>query len=86
MPHGLAIGLFITIGVVAVVMIWQGLTAAGNPNPLAPHTDSTVAVLYIGVLVFREGLECILALAAITASMVRSGQAYQHPVAGPVLQ
>jgi high-affinity Fe2+/Pb2+ permease len=29
----------------------------------------TAAVLEIGILVFREGLECILVLAAITASM-----------------
>src|ERR1700691_4309114 len=38
-------------------------------------------VIDIGVLVFREGLECILVLAAITASLVgRRGQ-YQRPIA-----
>ncbi len=39
------------------------------------------SVIDIGVLVFREGLECILVLAAITASLVgRRGQ-YQRPIA-----
>jgi len=35
----------------------------------------------IGVLVFREGLECILVLAAITASFTGSDQAHRRPVA-----
>ncbi|MEY2503774.1 MAG: high-affinity iron transporter, partial [Verrucomicrobiota bacterium] len=55
-------------GVVAV-LIRQGVTEQGAPDPLRPNTSPTVAFLDIGVLVFREGLECILVLAAITASM-----------------
>src|SRR5258708_1397990 len=39
------------------------------------------AALNIGVLVFREGLECILVLAAITAGMVRPARVYRRPVA-----
>lgn len=41
-------------------------------------------ILDIGVLVFREGLECILVLAAITASMTGGGakqQPYRRPIA-----
>ena len=38
----------------AAVLIWQGFTVGGNPDPLAPHTDATAAVLDISVLVFRE--------------------------------
>jgi len=38
------------------------------------------AVLNIGVLVFREGLECVLVLAAITASMTGPRRGYQRPV------
>jgi len=34
----------------------------------------------VAVLVFREGLECILVLAAITASMTGEKQAHQRPV------
>jgi high-affinity iron transporter len=37
-------------------------------------------VLNIGVLVFREGLECVLVLAAITASMTGPQREYQRPV------
>jgi high-affinity iron transporter len=35
----------------------------------------------IGILVFREGLECILVLAAITASMTGRDQVHRRPVA-----
>jgi high-affinity iron transporter len=35
----------------------------------------------IAVLVFREGLECILVLAAVTAGMVGSQESFQLPVA-----
>jgi high-affinity iron transporter len=67
-------------GVVAV-LIWQGVTEQGAPDPLRPNTRPTVAFLDIGVLVFREGLECILVLAAITASMTGTKQAHRRPVA-----
>jgi high-affinity iron transporter len=70
--------------IVAAVLIWEGFTASGNPNPLAPHSDPTAAILDIGVLVFREGLECILVLAAVTAGMVGSSGAYRRPVAAGV--
>ena len=40
-----------------------------------------VAGLDIGVLVFREGLECVLVLAAITASMTGAARVYRRPVA-----
>ena len=48
---------------------------------MRPNTSPTVAFLDIGVLVFREGLECILVLAAITASMVGAKQTHRRPVA-----
>ena len=66
---------------VAGILIWQGLTEQGAPDPLRPNTSPTVAFLDIGVLVFREGLECILVLAAITASMVGAKQTHRRPVA-----
>ena len=65
----------------AAVLIWQGFTAGGNPNPVASRSDPAAAILDIGVLVFREGLECILVLAAVTAGMVGSSAAYRRPVA-----
>ena len=63
------------------LIIWQGFTARGTPDPMQPGTSSTVAFMDIGVLVFREGLECILVLAAITASLTGSDQAHRRPVA-----
>ncbi|HVM59463.1 MAG TPA: iron permease [Verrucomicrobiae bacterium] len=63
------------------VLVWQAIAAGGSPDPTAPHLSRTVARLDIGVLVFREGLECILVLSAITASMVGSEQSYRRPIA-----
>ncbi|GAC1648768.1 MAG: hypothetical protein NVS4B3_04840 [Gemmatimonadaceae bacterium] len=82
-PRRMISRLLIAGAVFAVValLVWQGLAVGGNPDPLAPHADSGVAILDIAVLVFREGLECILVLAAITASMVGPAQAQQRPVA-----
>ena len=48
------------------------------PDPLA---TSHVAWLDIAVLVFREGLECVLVLSAITASMTGATAHYRRPVA-----
>jgi high-affinity iron transporter len=65
---------------ILALFVWQGITAQGAPDPLRPHTSGTVAALDIAVLVFREGLECILVLAAITASMTGPKRAYRRPV------
>jgi high-affinity iron transporter len=69
---------------VLIVLNWRAISSFGNPDPLAPAQGSTAGVLDIGILVFREGLECILVLSAITASMARSGESYQRPVAAGV--
>jgi high-affinity iron transporter len=66
---------------VAGVLVWQGLTAQGAPDPTVAHTTPAVAVLDISVLVFREGLECILVLSAITASMTGNNQPHRRPIA-----
>jgi high-affinity iron transporter len=71
----------VAAAVVAAVLIWQGVTEQGVPDPTRPNTSPTVAFLDIGVLVFREGLECILVLAAVTASMTGPRQAHRRPVA-----
>ena len=65
---------------VAGVLVWQGITSGGNPDPTAPNTSPTAALLNIAVLVFREGLECILVLSAITASMTGNKQSHRRPV------
>lgn len=65
---------------VAALLVWQGVTAQGNPDPTTPHISTPVAVLDIAALVFREGLECVLVLSAITASLMGSHQAYRRPI------
>lgn len=69
-------------GAIAVValLVWQGLTSHGAPDPAALHNSPTVTVLNIAVLVFREGLECILVLTAITASMTGKKESHRKPV------
>ena len=66
--------------IVLGILVWQGITTAGNPDPTADHINKFSAILDTGILVFREGLEAILVLAALTASLVRSRQAYWKPV------
>jgi high-affinity iron transporter len=63
------------------VLIWQGITAHGAPDPAQPSTSPAMAFLDIGVLVFREGLECILVLAALTASMTGRKAIHRRPIA-----
>lgn len=63
----------------AAVLVWQGITAAGNPNPTA-GTPFPVAALDIAVLVTREGLESILVLAALVAGLKGKRYGYQRPI------
>jgi len=65
---------------ILAILVWQGITAAGNPSPTANPSGSLAGVLDIAVLVFREGLECVLVLSAITASMVKTGTGHARPV------
>ena len=74
---GLALAGLIVLG----VLVWQGITASGNPDPTVKHIGTGAALLDTGLLVFREGLECILVLSAITASMTGTKQSYRRPIA-----
>src|SRR5437899_11311859 len=80
MKPALRIGVIVAALFVVAMLVWQGVTAHGAPDPMRPNTSSTVAFLDIGVLVFREGLECILVLAAITASMTGAKRVHRRPV------
>jgi high-affinity iron transporter len=77
---GVRVGLLFAALFVIAIFVWQGIAAHGAPDPLEAHTTATVASLDIGVLVFREGLECILVLAAVTASMTGPRRNYRKPV------
>jgi len=77
----LASGAIASVLCVLGVLIWQGITAHGAPDPEHPSTSPAMAFLDIGVLVFREGLECILVLAALTASMTGRKAVHRRPIA-----
>lgn len=71
--------------VVLATLLWQALlSGGGTPDPTVAATRSAAA-LDVGVLVFREGLECILVLAAITASLVGATRAYRRPIVAGVV-
>jgi len=59
---------------------WHGLRFSNLTLPF-PSAGSWVSILDISVLVFREGLECILVLAAVTAGMSGASRSYQRPIA-----
>jgi high-affinity iron transporter len=75
LPWWLAAVLFLPI---LALLVWQGVTAAGSPDPTVAHTGRGSAILDISVLVFREGLETILVLAAITAGLARKNENSAH--------
>ncbi|MBO0778073.1 MAG: iron permease [Ktedonobacteraceae bacterium] len=77
----LRVFLVIAAGLVAAVLVWQGITASGSPDPTVPHLSVGAAIIDTGVLVLREGLECILVLSAITASMMGANHGYRRPIA-----
>lgn len=63
---------------IIALLIWQGITSKGAPDPTVPNTSHWSAVLDISVLFFREGLETILVLAAITAGLSRKNENSNH--------
>jgi high-affinity iron transporter len=67
--------------IVAAVLVWQGITANGNPDPTTAHIGFGAAVVDTGVLVFREGLETILVLAAIMAGFTGTRSHLKNSVA-----
>src|SRR3954468_11694492 len=73
--------ILLTLGATAVaaILVLQVLRTGGLPDPTG-HGDFGARVLDIAVLVFREGLECILVLSAITANMVGARRSLRRPV------
>jgi high-affinity iron transporter len=76
---GIAYGVaVVSVALIAGTVAWQRVMSL--PDPLARSTTAAAAI-DVGILVFREGLECVLVLTAITASMVGDASAYRRPVA-----
>lgn len=68
--------LLITVSLLMVigVVVWQGVYFQGNPDPTAKNISTGAAIINTAILVFREGLEAILVLAAIISGLVRKKQ------------
>lgn len=70
-------------GLLVALLAWSAFSAhGGTPEPSAnEHLSHGAVVFDSALLVFREGLETILVLAAVTASMVGAAQVYRRPIA-----
>jgi high-affinity iron transporter len=78
------LGIGALIALLAGGFIWQLVSASGGtPNPADPtaHLSHLAVVIDSGILVLREGLETILVLAVLTASMRGDNSAYRRPLA-----
>jgi len=63
------------------VLLWQAVRVGGAPDPTAKGISPMTAMMDTAVLVYREGLECILVLSAIVAGLVRTKRTYWRPIA-----
>ncbi len=81
LKYSLRLILGIAIALVLGMLVWQGVTTHGVPDPLVLNRAPGAAILDISILVFREGLESILVLMAITASMTGVQSHHRRPVA-----
>jgi high-affinity iron transporter len=79
----LYVTVLLTVGVLIVVLGWHAHGGTVDPSAAraGTHMSRTTAVINSAVLVFREGLETILVLAAVTASFLGSNKSYRKPVA-----
>jgi high-affinity iron transporter len=73
----------LTVGVGAIVLGWHAKGGTTNPTALPPdmRLSQTTVVINSAILVFREGLECILVMAAVMASFLGGNRVYRRPVA-----
>ncbi len=71
----------LAVCVTAVIIGWHARGGTPDPTEAPNNMSPATATIDSGVLVFREGLETILVLAAITASFLGANRAYRKPVA-----
>jgi high-affinity iron transporter len=64
-----------------VVLGWHAKGGTTDPSAPGEHLSRTTAVIDSAILVFREGLETILVLAAVLASFLGANKAFRRPVA-----
>ena len=72
----------LAVAVTAVVLGWHASGGTANPTDLPPgrSLSHTTVVVNSAILVFREGLETILVLAAVLASFLGANKLYRRPV------
>jgi high-affinity iron transporter len=77
------VGVILAVSVVTVILGWHSNGGTVDPSVAsnARHMSRTTAVVNSAILVFREGLETILVLAAVTASFLGANKVYRRPVA-----
>jgi high-affinity iron transporter len=68
------------VGLLGLVLLAQALDG-GVSDPTSTHLGSGAAAFNSGLLVFREGLESILVLMAIVASMSGANRGLRRPIA-----
>ena len=74
----------LAVAATAVILGWNARGGTPDPAALAAahlQVSRTTAVVNSAILVFREGLETILVLAAVTASFLGANRVYRRPVA-----
>ena len=73
----------LAVAVAAVILGWHASGGTTDPTDLPPgrSLSHTTVVINSAILVFREGLETILVLAAVTASFLGANRLYRRPVA-----
>ena len=73
----------LAVAVTVVVLGWHARGGTTDPTtlPRGDRLNHTTVVINAAILVFREGLETILVLAAITASFLGANRIYRKPVA-----
>jgi high-affinity iron transporter len=74
----------LAVAVVLVIISWHAKGGTTDPTDVtgSHRLSQTTVVLDSAILVFREGLETILVLAAIMASFLGANRVYRRPVAG----
>jgi high-affinity iron transporter len=77
------VAVVLAVAVAGVILGWHSSGGTTDPSSAANavHMSRTTAVINSGILVFREGLETILVLAAVTASFRGAHAVYKRPVA-----
>jgi high-affinity iron transporter len=71
----------LSVAVLAVVLGWNAHGGTPTPGTRGVHLSRTTAVLDSAILVFREGLETILVLAAVSSSFLGANKIYRRPLA-----